>query len=514
MKILKYFIICTSLFILCCKKDKGNYDYVALDQFALDTVGLQSSYSVQQGRQLLTIDQKILAADTTDYTYLWRLYEVKTNTLTRYDTLSRSRRLSSLINVEPGTSNVLELKITQKSTGLFKYYNFNVSTVSSIPDGFLAVYEKDGMTDADLIRGTNVLGSGTNIKDTVYRNIIYGGLGGKMLEGSPVSMIANANGVYIATTTTGINQFKNNSFTLLQDQNDIFLNNPPSTTSPQYIFNHSASFTMFINNGTVYWGLTSAPPGFIGPSILTVNNAEVKYDAAPFIVYMLAKQGMFFDKLNRRFLYQEQGLATLVRFPSVISPSAKFNMDNIGKDIIWMGPKVASTAVANSNYRTAYFKDINGGSKRYLYIMDITLATSTATNGSANSSVGLIDISTLPEITEAKFYETSYSALNSFYATSTKLYSFLYNGATNSYSNVSNPFIAPAGEEITAIRLLHTTNTNTTMRRMAIATWNPTSKQGKVYMYKIPVPTSGEFDPTPVITTHPGKILQMEAKPN
>ena len=46
MKILKYLIICTSLFILCCKKDKSNYDYIALDEFALDTVGLQSSYSV------------------------------------------------------------------------------------------------------------------------------------------------------------------------------------------------------------------------------------------------------------------------------------------------------------------------------------------------------------------------------------------------------------------------------------------------------------------------------------
>jgi len=514
MKILKYFIICSCLFIFCCKKDKGNYDYIALDQFALDTVGMQTSFSVQQGRQLLTIDQKIIASDTSDYSYLWRLYEVKTNVLTLFDTLSTSRKVSSLITVDPGTLNVLELRITQKSTGLFKFYNFNVSTVSSIPDGFLAVYEKDGMTDADLIRGTNILGTGTNITDTVYRNMIFGGLGGKMLDGSPVSIMANANGVYVATSTTGINQFKNNSFALLQDQNDIFLNNPPAVMKPQYIFNHSASFTMYINNGIVYWGLTSAPPGFIGPSILSINNTEVKYEAAPFIVYMLAKQGMFYDKLNRRFLYQEQGAATLVRFPSVIAATAKFSLDNIGKDMIWMGPKVASTAVANSNYRTAYFKDIDGSAKRYLYIMDITLATSTATNGTANSAVGLIDISALPDITNAKFYETSYSALNTFYATPTKLYSYLYNGATSSYSNVKNPFTAPSGEEITAIRLQHTTNTNTTMRRMAIATWNATTKEGKVYMYKIPVPTSGDFDPVPVVTTHPGKILQLEAKPN
>jgi hypothetical protein len=514
MKILKYLIVCSFLFIVCCKKDKGNYDYITLNQFGLDTTGLATSYSVQQGRQALVIDQKIIASDTTDYAYLWRLYEVKTNTLTRYDTLAKTRRFSSLINVEPGSANILELMITQKSTGLFKFYNFNVTTISSIPDGFLAVYEKDGMTDADLIRGTNVLGVGTNIKDTVYRNVLFSGLGGKMLAGSPTALAANANGVYIGTSTTGINQFKNNSFALLQNQSNMFLGNPPSVTKPQYIYNHSASFTMLVNNGVVNWGFTSTAPGFIGPSILSVNNAEVKYDAAPFIVYMLGKQGMFFDKLNRRFLYQEQNVATLVRFPTVISSAAKFNMDNIGKDLIWMGPKHASTAVANSNYRTGYFMDINGGSKRYLYIMDVTLASSTATNGTANSSVGLIDISALPEITSAKYYETSYSALNTFYATANKLYSFFYNGPANSYSTLTNPFTAPAGEEITAIRLQHTTNTNTTMRRMAIATYNAASKEGKVYMYKIPVPTSGEFDPAPVITTHPGKILQLEAKTN
>ncbi|WP_316765765.1 PKD-like family lipoprotein [Pedobacter frigiditerrae] len=514
MKILKYIVLCSTIFIICCKKDKGNYDYVTLEQFGLDTVGLAKSFNVQQGRELLVIDRKLVAADTTDYTYVWRLFEVKTATLTRYDTVSTKRKISTLISAEPGTSNVLELKLTQKSTGLFKFYSFNVTTVSAIPDGFLAVYDKDGSTDVDLIRGTNVLGMGTNIKDTVYRNVLYGGLGGKLLGGTPVSIAANANGVYIATSTTGINQFKNNSFTLLQNQQNMFLGNAPSILKPQYVYNHSASFTMYINNGTVYWGLTSTAPGFIGPSILTVNNTEVKYDAAPFIVYMLGKQGAFFDKINRRFFYQEQSAATLVRFPAVISPAAKFNMDNINKDMIWMGPKVASTAVANSNYRTAYFKDVDGSAKRYLYIMDLTLATSTATNGTANSSVGLIDISALPDIVNAKFFETSYSALNTFYATSTKLYSYFYNGATNSYSNLTNPFTAPVGEEITAIRLLHTTNTNTTMRRMAIATWNSTTKEGKVYMHKIPVPTSGEFDPIPVITSHPGKILQMEAKTN
>lgn len=492
----------------------GNYIYNDLESFGLDTVGMQKSFSVQQGRELLVIDRPLIASDTTDYEYLWRLYYVPTSgqSFTPYDTLSTQRWLRVYINVEPGTNNTLELRITQKSTGLFKYYTFGVGTIASIPDGWMVIYEKDGMTDVDLVRGTNALGYPTStssfVRDTVIRNVLYGGLGGEMLDGTPMSVAANTNGVYLATTTTGINQFKNSSFVQLQDQNDLFLGNPPAVTKPQYIYNHVASFVMYVNDGTCYWSATGTQPAFLGASVLlSSTNVGVKYEAAPFVVYFIGKQGMFYDKINRRFLYQEQNLPTLVRFPTV-SNTAKFDLDNIGKDLIWMGPKIATSS---SHYRTAYFKDPDGPT-RWLYILNMASATSLAATG-ANSSEGLpINISDLPDIENAKFYETSNIVSNTFYATPTKLYSFFYNAATSSYSNLTNPFIAPDGEEITAIRLQFTSISTTTMRRMAIATWNESSKVGKVYLYKIPVPTAGDFDPDPVISTHDGKILLMETK--
>ena len=515
MKILKYFIILFLFISISCNKDKGNYVYNDLESFELDTVGMLKSFNVQQGRELLEINQPLIASDTTDYDYLWRLYYVPSSgqSLTPYDTLSMQRRLSAYINVEPGTNNTLELRITQKSTGLFKYYTFNVGTRASIPDGWMVIYEKDGMTDIDLVRGTNALGYPTStssfVQDTVIRNVLYGGLGGKMLEGTPVSVAANANGVYLSTTVTGINQFKNSSFVRLQDQMDLFIGNPPAVTKPQYIYNHGANFMMYINDGTSYWSATSTAPQFLGASVLlSSTNVATKYEAAPFVVYFIGKQGMFYDKINRRFLYQEQNLPTLVRFPSLLSGAAKFSLDNIGKDLIWMGPKIATSSF---HHRTAYFKDPNGPT-RWLYILNMASPASTAATGANSSDGDPIDISDLPDIENAKFYETSNTVSNTFYATSTKLYSFFYNAATSSYSNLINPFTAPAGEEITSIRLQYTSISTTTMRRMAIATWNESTKVGKVYLYKIPVPTAGDFDPDPVVTTHDGKILMMEAK--
>lgn len=510
MKILEYLIICSLFLTFSCIKDMGNYDYIELTDFRLDTADWVGSYNVQQGRELLVIDRPLIASDTTDYEYLWRLYQTTAiASFTPYDTLSTQRRLSTLINVAPGTTNILELRITQKSTGLFKYYIFGVGTIAAIPDGWMVVYEKDGMTDVDIVRGTNVLGYPTSVlQDTVIRNVLYGGLGGSMLEGTPVSVAANANGVFLATTTSGINHFQNNSFARLQDHTDLFLGSVPAVSDEQYIYNQGASFMMYVNNGTSYWTQNSTTPPFIGPSVLTANNVAVEYDAAPFVIYMLTKQGVLFDRINRRFFYQDQNSSALQRFPA--SSSDKFDLDNMGKDLIWMGPKVGTIT---HNPKTTYFKDIDG-SKRWLYIVRFNDAVSTNDATRAASRVANIDITDLPDIADAKFYETSTLATNTFYATSSKLYSFFYNDATNSYFSLTNPFTAPAGEEITAIRLLFTTNSSTAMRRMAIATWNETTKVGKMYMYKIPVPTAGDFDPDPVVTTHEGKILVMETKTN
>ncbi len=58
--------------IFSCIKDKGDYEYIELNEFRLDTTGLAFGYSVQRGRELLVIDQPLIAQDTTDYTYIWR----------------------------------------------------------------------------------------------------------------------------------------------------------------------------------------------------------------------------------------------------------------------------------------------------------------------------------------------------------------------------------------------------------------------------------------------------------
>lgn len=113
----------------------------------------------------------------------------------------------------------------------------------------------------------------------------------------------------------------------------------------------------------------------------------------------------------------------------------------------------------------------------------------------------------LPEIEQAKFYQSSKLNDYVYYATDNKIYNYAY--ATTGNGTVD--FEAPAGETITCMKL-YRPQPNTSLldkedRVLYVATWNGTT--GKVYELGLNA-TSGKLNTTPLnVFEIDGKVADM-----
>ena len=166
---------------------------------------------------------------------------------------------------------------------------------------------------------------------------------------------------------------------------------------------------------------------------------------------------------------------------------------------------------ANDWGLTNYEYNIMGsGTNTYLMVANFMGTT---------NNVGLkkIDMSTSPEAQNASTMATAFVGQYVLYGASSKVYLFKYNSGLPAELAWS----APAGETVTCVRLQKfyypafqlaiLPNAN---KVVYIATWNESTKTGKVYSYLID-PSNGTIDKTSErITEGYGKIRNMSYKWN
>ncbi|GGH07558.1 PKD-like family lipoprotein [Pedobacter zeae] len=481
-----------------CKKDDSNTSLETLPKLGVDTVGGVNSFTVQQSVQELVIDPKIVYdGDPKNLQYLWKIYGgASVGGKTIVDTVGTNKQLKTFVNRNPG-SYTAQLQVTDLTTTLKVQMTFTVIVSAPRPYGWLVAYEKQtgGSTDVSLIRSNEFVS--TVATEEVMKDI-YSQVNGSGINGVPLR-IAN-NGTLIITDKTGV-KVNAPDYKKISDFSQLFVGGAPAP-QPEGLLDRSIGIHL-INNGDIYWGSTTV---FIGKVTLDAKG----FKALPIPIRIYAKNSGVFDDLNKRFFKMEQQTGQATTFPAPVT-NAKFgiNLNYINKNLLFVGD--GSTQTGNFLHQYAFFRDLDG-SKTWLYGLNFGAET--------DPGLCLIDLTPMPDINSARFFETGTLGAMAIYATDKKIYSFTFSNNDNVAKDNRLGFTAPGNEVITKISLFkavgsgYTTATSKNNKILFVATWDEAAKNGKVYLLDVN-PLSGAVAAAPLRTISGfGKIKDMILKPS
>lgn len=507
MKTIKiYLYICLAFLftlVFACKKDLGNYDYTAVSTPVLDTTKVAANYSIERYANLV-IDPKIRlnGIDTSSLAYKWIIYKqtVATGQTNVPREISTLRRLNVSVG-DPIGLYYVELIVTDKKNGAKANIVFNLSVSAGMEYGLLVLHSAGGTSDVDFLVTRNAVPI-TSIPEKRLRNLYLSATGSRLAgEGRFISNSRRTSFTAIVTnwvtvgTSTQLQRVNGNDFSFLRDNGSLFLR-PGTFINPQaHNLSDLSSYETLINDGKMY--ITNASDQLVASYSAALTG---DYSLAPFTVSGTSGSliSVGYDQKNGRFIRPTSATAgTITDFRVPANPGQPFNLTNIGKDMVGMDRGI-------NNYTLAFFKDKTGNG-RSLYVINFNKSDD------GLLGVGSYNMSNLPEISDALFYQANKASNICYYATSSKVY--LYDYTTQNIPTVG--FQVPAGETITCMRVykpaLPFNLTEADGRLLYVATWDGT--QGRLYELSIN-PTTAAINTTPLNKFDGfGKIADITAKP-
>jgi hypothetical protein len=510
----KYIFILSVILISGCYVDKGNYNYRDINEIIIDVTGIPTEYNVSQFDEL-DISPVIKFSKTTipdeNLEFKWTIYNTNyANTIS--EVISTEKVFHNVITQLSSTSSyALVLDIKDKITGIAAQQTFTVWVNSKIISGWLVAHTKDGKSDLDYIATPNAVPTITETRR--FRNV-YSLINGEKMNGV-VTFVAGArknntviNSVYIGTENE-IYKVKGKTFELELLSSGMFTLAPEVIKPQRYeIGGTYANYQFLLNNGQVHsianqlaWEVSFSYA--LPPNATTLNTTTVDLEPYLYIPETFPSTtkfgGVFYDKLGKRFVivpYVTTPTTTLSRFNDQVG--AVFDVNNIGKDMLYFEK-------GYNNYGYAVFKN-SGDAGRWLYVADFNKAMS------SNMAVAMYNMSSLTDITNAKFYSTGNRGQVLLYATTRDIYTYDYIGS-NTSAKINDPF--PSNEEITCMKIYKPGTSNSLGDAngaiLYVATWNGT--EGKLYEFSMNEANGYLRNKTALnIFTGFGKITDMNYK--
>lgn len=492
MKRILYILLLTAC-IAClnaCYKDHGNYDYVTLPGFSVDSAGLQREYLVKQYDTLKLPSRLVFEGDKSKLKFSWSAY-LYTPGLggNPADTLARTENLAAPIGLLP-EKYWLEFSATNTENGRRTTFRYIIN-VQGVGSGMMVLYEKDNTIDCDLVK-TKLL-EGLLPQDEVVRQLYSIANPNHPLTGKAVSI-----GMFKTSTVQYISIFSDNDgvmlspadMTISKPFNGMFsaapdVKKPEGYSAPIALITtdveNSSGFELLVNGGQAYSNMVLFAFGKESAySLLFASDGN--YEAAPFPRYGLARI-VIYDQLKMRFLGSSPLATTLT---PITSTGTAFNFQNIGKKMVYMDYGYGGTYM---NY--AFFKNPVDDGKRYLYVVDL----------GASAAKYAWDVSAYENIANATIFASGTRGQLLYYAAGNNIYQVKFDysagkelGAVKAWPNI------PAGEEITCMKLcMHpgrNVSENAKDKYLFVGTWNQSTGKGKLYVLQVNV-TSGEIQQQP-----------------
>ncbi|HBB06654.1 MAG TPA: hypothetical protein DCZ73_02740 [Bacteroides sp.] len=506
-----------------CYDDKGNYNYIDLDEVVIDTTGcgIQSAYSVGRYDHLtlepniLLNGQRVNDDESAPLDYMWTLYTaaMTTSGTLVLDTLGFAPALDADITTVAGTYR-LQLTVTQRDTGVQTYLQLSCQVEESITAGWMLLYERadqPGTSDVGLVVNTLVKKNITAAQEREFWNL-YSASNQEPIAGTPVRIFRMVNDMGGGTdpvtclTTEDLVNVNNATFEKTADFADFFYAAPAVKAPIWYgTSGRSARRCFLINDNAVYtvnYMYNTGGGNYLG-NALTADFGEL---AAWGSDVSNSCEAVVFDQTNGRFYHLVQYTSQITPFEAQ-SPTAGFDVNNVNATI-----QASDWGRSDGNAGSAYdYLLMRNGNNRYLAIANF--------NGNAadtNVGIGWYDITNSPGIQDATSITAAFLGEYVLYGSGNKVYNLQY----NSSPIATEAWTAPsAEEEVTCVRLQKfyysvmmlagiLPNPNTVVH---IATWNESTREGKLYQYTID-PATGAISGEPRIYTVPGKVGDMNWK--
>ncbi len=534
-----YFIF-SILYLVClaftaCYDDQGNYDYRELDVVAIDTTdaGIQAEYAIMRF-DTLVLEPKVyfrgeeVHADEAPLDYVWTIFSATSGSGASavIDTIGTDRCLNAVIS-RTGGNYLVQLTVRNRNDGIRQFWRVPVAVSEVFDGGWMVFYERTdqpGYSDLALIYNP---WTKLNVNYNRYYTNLYETTNGELLQGHPircldiaVSLASGNNYVGLCTDYTLVGVSENGILKALEF-NDFF-HEPPTTMHPTWYGQHGSgvmsgqSSEVLINNNQIFTNTYSfsategratkfgVPKFADGIGELAPWNAEIPQTLNYGIVV--------YDNTFHRFRYAAYNSALLEEFAPQDPTFAAFDINDTGLDFVMADwGKGTSQGVG---LRPFDYIIMQRAGERFLAVTNFSSTYPSDTN----IGVGLYPMNTLcPGISDATTMSASHVGSFIYYGAGNKVYAFAY----DSRQPATVAWTAPnEDEEVTCVRIMkyyHGTiygygMVPTSDRLVHIATYNRTTRQGRVYQYLIN-PASG------ILTTDrhyeypiPGRVKDMAWK--
>lgn len=491
----------TALVLLnACKKDKGNYDYITVNIPAIDTSGMGGARYVER-YGMLDINPAINydGGNKAALKYQWLMYQYVIGST---PPTKPTRILSNSLHLQaPVTETVgeyrLELIVTDTMNQLKANVLFPVIVSVGIEYGVMVLHGNNDSSDVDfLITADAVPVAG--ITPRRLRNL-YSSATGEKFPGL-ATFIAQERRTSSTQNWISLGSDKHLSrmsgadFSRLREDMSMF-RRTDAVIAPQAYMILNNSYTALINAGKLHFYTTTYET-----DALFGGAVPGDYELAPFLANGTSSSlyAVVYDQKNGRFIRPAGIGGSMINFNApAVGSNMSFDHRNIGKDMLYMDRGF-------SIYTHSFFKD-RTGTGYWLYVSNFNKTDD------GNLVIGAYNMTNLPEITSAKFFQASELGYVDFYATDRKIYSYDYQG-TNTATLVYDAL--PAGETITCMKIYKPRpNFNLTAaegRLLYVATWNGT--QGKVYEFALNGISGQVTSPARNVFDGFGKIADLSAK--
>jgi len=326
--------------ITSCYKDKGNYDYHALNDVAIS--GIEDSYLVINAGKLVinpSLSQSQLPKPDSAYTYQWFLYEETSEGYLSGDRIiiGSEMNLEWISSIKAG-DYALFLRVTDKETGVFYENRCHLYLKTEFNTGWLVLSEKkDGAPlfsivglekdtpvyfyDALQANGVDYELTGkplaiTRFQYTYYRGPIYG--------------------VYISTTT-GTNKFDiNDSLTWKPTNNIIYemAGDFDENYAPDFIYPVPGDRVSYMyKDSTMYFRSVFNYINY-GIPINLIKGTNTTFKVSPYIAGDGRNPSILYDVENHRFVRHLMAANSSIEMPD--SGDDLFPYQDPNYDLVYM----------------------------------------------------------------------------------------------------------------------------------------------------------------------------------
>ncbi|MDR0542574.1 MAG: hypothetical protein LBH19_10265 [Dysgonamonadaceae bacterium] len=514
-KILKLLFISSLLY--SCMEDKGNYDYQAVGEIKIDTVGMANRaeiFNLELGKEIEIEPNVIYSKSLDELEYYWVIYPynyapVQDGNAMVYpqaDTISRTRKLKWTVNAKPG-SYYLQFVATDPVNKLRSFFTFAGIAIpeKGVKSGLYILSEYDGQTDIDLFGSARALIIGGNHFEPHYYSENHGG---DMIPGKPLFISYGRDYYYAFTDRTGL-RLNTNSLMLMENFSEMFYAAPgynPSnlkyTNNCEFLINNGRLHVLYTNK-TNDRKFSNAVAGDYQAGRFLQGNTKTSYGH---ITDAIDADQIIFD-LNTN------GFRPYFPQASSIGSFKQTEADAIS-DANHLNGNVKATFEANGG-QTYNIVEINGRDSLIVLNFYNVIDDGDLSAGSGSR----VSLSGCKDIGDAGYFASSNAGNAFFYATGKAVHSFSYTSGQTAQLDI---YTCAPNEEITALYVLPSGGFPTSGCVLWIGVWNESAKTGSLVEFEID-PTSGNisnqwtpmFAPTlsnPSITSGFGKIKSMIIK--